>query len=149
MKEKKPVRVICEALNFNLLMSVDGFEVSVKYAEENDRYYTLELQEWRDYSPIILKEVVENKTTGEVEKVEAPQHPVQEEKKEKGKGDVVKFLGGSHYRTSQASKPTGKPRTVGLATITLTAPGNKHPYHLIGNKGGSDVYGWVDEGSFE
>lgn len=68
-------------------------------------------------------------------------------------GDVVNFNGGNHYISSVSSSPVGGTRKGGKAKITYTAPGAKHPYHLVGgaynNLGGScNVYGWVDSGSF-
>lgn len=68
-------------------------------------------------------------------------------------GDVVNFNGGNHYYTSQDASPRGGNRKGGKAKITAIAKGAKHPYHLIGgaynNVGGSsNVYGWVDAGSF-
>lgn len=58
------------------------------------------------------------------------------------KGDIVKFTGGSHYASSDAVNSTGGTRTAGTANVTNTAPGAKHPYHLIGVI--SNVWGWVD-----
>lgn len=68
-------------------------------------------------------------------------------------GDVVTFNGGNHYYTSQDASPRGGTRKGGKAKITVIAKGAKHPYHLIGgaynNVGGSsNVYGWVDAGTF-
>lgn len=68
-------------------------------------------------------------------------------------GDIVTFNGGYHYYTSQDSSSRGGKRTSGKAKITVIAKGAKHPYHLIGgaynNVGGSsNVYGWVDSGTF-
>lgn len=146
-KSKRPMRIICKGFDLNLQVSIDGFEYSMRAGEEGDRYYTLELQEWRDYSP---KKVGEGKKPEEGGKPssDSGENKNKEEKKDFQKDDVVKFNGGNHYHTSQDTKPTGKPRKAGNAKITLTAPGSKHPYHLIGTPGGSDVYGWVDEGSF-
>lgn len=62
-------------------------------------------------------------------------------------GDIVYFTGGYHYISSQESNASGGIRTKGKAKITNTAPGSKHPYHLVGLNGGSDVYGWVDSSS--
>lgn len=150
--EKQPVRVICQEFKINMLMSIDAFEYSVRAGEEGDRYYTLELMEWIDYKPKIITE--EKKTSERQEENSSQQEKqdelkeVSEKKESKNKGDIVQFHGGNHYHTSQDDKPTGKPRTAGNAKITLTAPNTKHPYHLIGTEGGSDVYGWVDEGTF-
>jgi hypothetical protein len=59
-------------------------------------------------------------------------------------GDEVDFAGGPHYASSTAGAPAGGARTAGKAKCTLVAKGAKHPYHLIGGPGGSNVYGWVD-----
>lgn len=74
-------------------------------------------------------------------------------KKDYKVGDIVTFNGGYHYYTSQDGSPRGGLRTGGKAKITVTAKGAKHPWHLIGgaysNVGGSsNVYGWVDDGTF-
>lgn len=62
-------------------------------------------------------------------------------------GDIVNFSGGSHYVSSTSSNPVGGTRTAGKAKCTVLAKGAKHPYHLIGQPGGSNVYGWVDAGT--
>lgn len=68
-------------------------------------------------------------------------------------GDVVTFNGGNHYVSSVSNTPVGGTRKGGKAKITYTAPGAKHPYHLVGGAynnlgGGCNVYGWVDSGTF-
>lgn len=68
-------------------------------------------------------------------------------------GDTVYFNGGYHYVTSASSSATGGTRKAGNAKITHVAKGAKHPYHLIGGAyneldGDSNVYGWVDAGTF-
>jgi len=35
-------------------------------------------------------------------------------------------------------------RTAGRAKVTAISQGKKHPYHVVGEPGGSNVYGWVD-----
>lgn len=66
------------------------------------------------------------------------------------KSGTVNFKGGNQYITSQSSSPVGGTRKAGKAKITKTAPGAKHPYHVVGGAyndlGGScNVYGWVNE----
>uniref|UniRef100_A0AAU8AZQ7 Cell wall hydrolase autolysin n=1 Tax=Dulem virus 37 TaxID=3145755 RepID=A0AAU8AZQ7_9CAUD len=58
-------------------------------------------------------------------------------------GDQVNFTGTKHYTSSNATDAkTCKP---GVAKVTATAKGAKHPYHLIKVAGSSStVYGWVD-----
>lgn len=60
-------------------------------------------------------------------------------------GDIVLFVGGNHYVSSTASKPTGGERTMGQAKVMNIAPKAKHKYAIRGTDGGSNVYGWVDE----
>lgn len=58
-------------------------------------------------------------------------------------GDSVCFSGNVHYTNSNAA--TGRACQPGPAKITVAAPGAKHHFHLIAEKGGgSTVYGWVD-----
>lgn len=59
-------------------------------------------------------------------------------------GDVVQFLGGDHYENANAAKPSGGKRSAGKAKVSNISQGAKHAYHLIGQPGGSNVYGWVD-----
>ena len=56
-------------------------------------------------------------------------------------GDIVNFTGNTHYVNSTTT--TGSACTSGKAKVTKIVSA-KHPYHLIGEKGGSSVYGWVD-----
>lgn len=63
-------------------------------------------------------------------------------------GDIVDFTGTVHYASSNAVNSS--PCKVGVAKVTSTAKGAKHPYHLIREaNGGSTVYGWVDENTIK
>lgn len=65
-------------------------------------------------------------------------------------GDKVQFKGGSHYISSSSSNPTSTGLKPGPATITYTAKGAKHPWHLqTDDWSTTHVYGWVDNGTFE
>lgn len=61
-------------------------------------------------------------------------------------GDVVSFHGGKHYVSSTSSK--GYQAKAGKAKITRKNGSGKHPYHLIHTDSKSNVYGWVDSGTF-
>lgn len=150
-KDKKPLRVVCKDYNnFNMLMSVQSFNWVANAERGSTILYKLELLEWRDYSPKIVAEEKPKQTQQQTQQEEKKEEikEVAQETTEKQINDIVKFNGGNHYRTSQATTPTGKPRTAGNAKITLINKGSRHPFHLIGTNGGSNVYGWVDEGSF-
>lgn len=57
-------------------------------------------------------------------------------------GDTVEFLGDTHYVNANASE--GKSCKAGTAKVTAISTGGEHPYHIIGDKNPSNVYGWVD-----
>lgn len=73
-------------------------------------------------------------------------------KKSYNVGDIVYFKGGKHYLSSWPGTP-GYNARAGKAKITFdpNCPNNgkAHPWHLIHTDGSSNVYGWVDEGTFE
>lgn len=69
-------------------------------------------------------------------------------------GDTVYFNGGYQYITATSFSPTGGTRKAGYAKITRISEGKKHPYYLVGGayndlNGDSNVYGWVDAGTFK
>lgn len=62
-------------------------------------------------------------------------------------GDVVYFNGGKQYLSANGKKGTAvKP---GKAKITKIRAWANHPVHLIHADSKSNVYGWVNEGTFE
>lgn len=67
-------------------------------------------------------------------------------------GDIVNFHGGTHY-VSSYSGARGYSARAGKAKITLgpncKGNGKAHPWHLIHTDSKSNVYGWVDEGTFD
>ena len=66
-------------------------------------------------------------------------------------GDIVDFHGGMHYVSSYSSAK-GYSASAGKAKITLgpdcKGNGGAHPWHLVHTDSKSNVYGWVDEGTF-
>lgn len=58
-------------------------------------------------------------------------------------GDIVRFSGGSHYKSSMAAAASGSPKA-GPAKVTAVAKKAKHPYHIVHTDGTSTVHGWVD-----
>lgn len=71
------------------------------------------------------------------------------EKKDYNVGDVVDYKGGTHYISSYPGAK-GYPARAGRARITQkNGSGKAHPWHLIHTDSGSNVYGWVDDGTFD
>lgn len=60
-----------------------------------------------------------------------------------GFGDIVRFLGGPHYASANATNHGVNPKA-GPARVTAVCEGAAHPYHVIHTNGESTVYGWVD-----
>ena len=72
-----------------------------------------------------------------------------EPKKEYNVGDVVNFHGGTHFVSSYPDA-RGYNASPGPAEITIkNGSGGAHPWHLIHTDGSSNVYGWVDDGTFD
>lgn len=64
-------------------------------------------------------------------------------------GDVVNFHGGIHYLSSYPDVKGYSARS-GKAKITKkNGSGSAHPWHLIHVDSGSNVHGWVDDGTFD
>lgn len=67
-------------------------------------------------------------------------------------GDIVNFHGGTHYVSSWPGS-RGYSARAGKAKITLgpdcKGNGKAHPWHLIHTGSDSNVYGWVNEGTFD
>lgn len=64
-------------------------------------------------------------------------------------GDIVNFHGGTHYVSSYPGS-RGYRAKAGKARITIkNGSGKAHPWHLIHVDGSSNVYGWVDDGTFD
>lgn len=81
-----------------------------------------------------------------------PKPKPQPAKKSYKVGDIVNFHGGTHYVSSWPGA-RGYSARAGKAKITLgpdcARNGKAHPWHLIHTDSSSNVYGWVDEGTFD
>lgn len=72
-----------------------------------------------------------------------------ETKKEYNVGDIVDFHGGTQY-VSSYSDSKGYSASAGKAMITIkNGSGKAHPWHLVHMDSGSNVHGWVDDGTFD
>lgn len=73
-------------------------------------------------------------------------------KKEYSEGDIVNYHGGTHYVSSYPGA-IGYPARAGKAKITrgpnCAGNGKAHPWHLVHTDSASNVYGWVDDGTFD
>lgn len=106
----------------------------------SDYYYVKSIQHDADvYSMTMELEYTETKKTGNSG----------DKKKAYNVGDIVNFHGGTHY-VSSYSGAKGYSASAGKAKITIAnGSGKAHPWHLVHVDSGSNVYGWVDDGTFE
>ncbi len=108
-----------------------------------DSYYFVKgiRHDCENYSMTMEIEIAKQETVTEENKTES--------KKEYNVGDVVNFHGGTHYVSSYPGAK-GYNARAGQAKITIkNGSGKAHPWHLIHTDASSNVYGWVDEGSFD
>ena len=85
----------------------------------------------------------------EVAKQEMVKEGETETKREYHVGDVVNFHGGTHYFSSYPGAK-GYSASAGKAKITQKdGSGKAHPWHLIHEDNNSNVYGLVDDGTFD
>ncbi len=136
----------------NMKVSMEDYNITEQAKDGFDLTVKIKLKQYRDYGT----KTVNIKTTAS-----KPQATVQctrpagtssATKGEYKTGDIVNFHGGTHYYSSYAGAK-GYAARAGQAKITLdkTCKGNGgvHPYHLIHTDSSSNVYGWVDEGTFD
>lgn len=108
---------------------------------EKDYYYVKSIQHSADTfsMTMTLEKKDKNEVTGKNKKKKKKNHSV---------GDVVTFKGGKHYVSSlKGSK--GFSAKAGKAKIKKYNKGSAHPWMLIHTDSKSNVYGWVDDGSFD
>lgn len=119
-----------------------GDLVYIMSSSISDYYYVKSIQHNADVFSMTMElelaESEEEKSSGSESK-----------KKDYNVGDVVNFHGGTHYVSSYPGSK-GYSARAGKAKITIkNGSGKAHPWHLIHTDSGSNVYGWVDDGTFD
>lgn len=119
-----------------------GDLVYIRSGMAADYYFVKSIQHNADvYSMAMELELAETESVKE--NASAPA------KKEYNVGDIVNFHGGTHYVSSYPGSK-GYNARAGNAKITIkNGSGKAHPWHLIHTDSGSNVYGWVDDGTFD
>lgn len=84
---------------------------------------------------------------------ESEQDGSQEDRKTKKRryqvGDIVDFRGGMHYVSSYDGAKGYEARAGKAKIVFKDGSWKAHPWYLIHEDSGSDVYGWVDTGTFD
>ncbi len=135
----------------NIKVSMEDYTISEQAKNGFDLTVKIKLKQYRDYGTKTVNiKIAQNKPQASVETKRADESkPASKEYKA---GDIVNFHGGTHYYSSYTGAK-GYSARAGKAKITLDknckGNGKAHPYHLVHTDSTSNVYGWVDEGTFD
>lgn len=132
----------------NMKVSMEDYKITEQAKDGFDLTVKIKLKQYRDYG---------TKTVSIKIAASKPKATVQETRSTESKpatksykvGDIVNFHGGTHYYSSYPGAK-GYSARAGKAKITIAnGSGKAHPWHLIHTDSGSNVYGWVDDGTFD
>lgn len=132
----------------NMKVSMEDYKITEQAKDGFDLTVKIKLKQYRDYG---------TKTVNIKIAASKPKSTVQETRSTESKpatksykvGDIVNFHGGTHYYSSYPGAK-GYSARAGKAKITIAnGSGKAHPWHLIHTDSGSNVYGWVDDGTFD
>jgi hypothetical protein len=120
--------------------TVESFEHTERGGETGDFYYTLRIQEYRDYTPLQVKVVTPASAATETpaQVAQTPQRSV--EKSEIVVGSVC-IANGNYYYTSYAEEPHGVASGRRCIVKRIVDKTRKAPYNIKGADGGS--MGWI------
>ena len=146
MKSKQKGRLIIsrsDLYDTNMRCIISQFETTDKGGEPGDMYYSLELQEYRDYSPQTVNIVTTPPSASGGEPVQSDASTEQQRAVETpvlrvGASVVVN---GEYCYDSYGGKPHGTANNIST-TVTRIVSGNPYPVHV-----GS--YGWVQESQLQ
>lgn len=127
----------------NMRCIISQFETTDKGGEPGDMYYSLELQEYRDYSPQTVSIVT---TTSPSSGGDPTQSDVSAEQQRAVETPALRVgasvvVNGKYCYDSYGAKPHGTANNIST-TVTRIVSGNPYPVHV-----GS--YGWVQESQIQ
>lgn len=137
----------------NIKVSMEDYKITEQAKNGFDLTVSVKLKQYREYGTKTVS--IKSNGSSQSKKISVKETRATGtggEKKEYKAGDIVNFHGGTHYYSSY-SGAKGYPATAGKAKISLDKSckgnGGAHPYCLIHTDSTSNVYGWVDEGTFD
>lgn len=133
----------------NIKMTLEDYKITEDAGEGFDVKVKVNLKQWRDYGTKTVKIKIDAKKPKPTASTPKPTRSQDSKPKGYKVGDIVNFHGGTHYVSSYSGSKGYNART-GQARITIAnGSGKTHPWHLIHTDSSSNVYGWVDEGTFD
>lgn len=131
----------------NIKVSMEDYKITEEAKNGFDLKVKISLKQYREYG---------TKTVNIKMQSSKPKATVQRTRPSQSSGsgkyavgDIVNFHGGTHYYTSYPGAK-GYSAKAGRARITIAnGSGKAHPWHLVHIDSTSNVYGWVDDGTFD
>lgn len=141
LKKKTKCRLIISRSGIydtNMRCIISDFKTIDKGGEPGDMYYSIELTEYRDYSPETLVIASPKQGATEAAASSEPERPVETPSLRVGASVTAN---GKYWYDSYGSKPFGTANNLNT-TVTRIVPGNPYPIHI-----GS--YGWLQESQIQ
>lgn len=131
----------------NIKVSMEDYKITEDAKNGFDLKVKISLKQYREYSTKMVNiQIQASKPKATVQQTRPASPPA---KKGYAVGDIVNFHGGTHYYSSYPGAK-GYSARAGQAKITIAnGSGGAHPWHLIHTDSSSNVYGWVDDGTFD
>ena len=131
----------------NIKVSMEDYKITEDVKNGFDLKVKISLKQYREYSTKTVNiKIQASKPKATVQQNRPASTPA---KKGYSVGDIVNFHGGTHYYSSYPGAK-GYSARAGQAKITIAnGSGGAHPWHLIHTDSSSNVYGWVDDGTFD
>ena len=128
-------------------VSLEDYKITEQAKDGFDLMVKIKLKQYRNYGTKTVNiKIADSKPKAKIEQQRAADTPT---KNSYSVGDIVNFHGGTHYYSSYPGAK-GYSARAGKAKITIAnGSGKVHPWHLIHTDSGSNVYGWVDDGTFD
>lgn len=132
----------------NMKVSMEDYKITEQAKDGFDLTVKIKLKQYRDYGTKTVNiKIAASKPKATVQETRSTESKA--ETKSYKVGDIVNFHGGTHYYSSY-SGAKGYSAKAGKAKITIAnGSGKAHPWHLIHTDSSSNVYGWVDDGTFD
>lgn len=138
MKSKQIGRLIIsrsDLYDTNMTCLISKFETTDNGGEPTDIYYSIELQEYKDYTPSAVSIVTTppaGQTEQAIEVTESQERPVESQTMRVG---ATVIANGKYWYSSSGSKPFGTANNLNT-TVTRIVEGAAYPIHI-------GTYGWV------
>lgn len=133
----------------NIKVSMEDYKITESAKNGFDLTVKIKLKQYREYSTKTVNIKISQTKPQPTAKVEPQRAADPPAKKGYAVGDIVNFHGGTHFYSSYPGAK-GYSARAGKAKITIAnGSGKAHPWHLIHTDSGSNVYGWVDDGTFD